>query len=251
MSVAHFRQRNVNRAVPEAIAAAFAQFEKSVGGRPALIAVLSMAELTPEMEQVLCAIGDPANDRVSLADICNTHGLQPGQVIMAYHRAQMQQVQVLALSAVAGQVPAVISEIVRTALPRTEDCTQCKGIGTIAAPRKRNRGRKPAPLVCPACGGKGKAHHDGIGSQQDRILDLARLVTKGGGVNVAVQANTNVTTPSGVGSTSSPLGQLQQAIHAALTKQLPSPPAPDGRASEPRTVDAVVIPEPTNEREPD
>lgn len=241
--VTSFRSRNVSKEVPKAVSDGFAQFEKAIGGRAALIAVLSMAELTPEIERVLCAVGDPANDKTPLADICYAHSLQPGHVIMAYHKAQMQQVQILALSAVAGRVPEVINEIIRTALPRTETCLQCHGVGTVPAPRKKHRGRKPSPLPCPACGGRGTTQFDGQAAQQDRVMDLARLVTKGAGVNVAVQ--TTVTTPSG-GATGSALGQLQQAVQAALANKSPSLPAPDGRVSEPSPIDAVVIPEPAH-----
>ena len=231
------------KTVPQTVADAFTQFEKSIGGRPALIAALSITELTPEIEQVLCAIGDPLLDKEPLADICYAHGIQPGQLIMAYHKAQMQAVQVLALTKVVAHVPEVIAEIVRMALPRTEVCSVCQGKGMVAAPRKKNRGRKPAPLPCTACGAKGSVHLDGMGPQQERILDLARLVSKGGGVNVAVQ-QTNVSAPvSGGGIAGSPLGQLQQAVQAALQHKL-SPPAPDGRVSEPQIVDATVIPEP-------
>lgn len=244
MSVAlAFRNRSVSKEVPKAAADAFAQFETSVGGRAALIAVLSMAEMTPEIEAVLCAVGDPKHDTIPLADICAAHALQPGHVVMAYHRAQMQQVQILALSAVAARVPEVVAEIVRMALPRTEECETCHGKGTVPAPRRKTRGRKPSPLACPACGGKGKMHHAGQGSQQDRVLDLARLVSKGGGVNVAVQANTTVTPQAGGGGTSSPLGQLQQAIQATLSSKVASPSRSDGRTSDPHTIDATVIPE--------
>ncbi len=240
MSVAAFSRKVSRRAVPETVAAAFAQFEASIGGRAALVAALSMADLSPDIEQVLCAIGDPQNDKESLANICYTHGLQPGQVIMAYHKAQMQQVQVLAFAAVVPQVSAVVAEIIRTALPRTEECDTCHGAGKVAAPRKKNRGRKPAPIPCGSCGGKGSVQHDGMSSQQDKVLDLAKLVTKGGGVNVAVQQN-NANVPAAGGTNGSPLGQLQQAVQLALTAKAPSLPA----ASSP--IDAVVIPESPNE----
>jgi hypothetical protein len=242
--------RKSPKTVPAAIAKAFADFETSIGGRPALIATLSLSDLSPEIEAVLCAIGDPDLDKMPLADICYAHGMQPGQVILAYHKAQMSAVQVLAMSVVAGKVGEVAAEIIKQALPHDEPCPTCEGEGKIAKPRKVGRGRPPKPLPCGKCGATGKIHVKGSESQQDRVLDLARIVQKGGGgINIGIANSNSIPAPQMGGSSGSPRVQLQQAISAVLSgKTTPGvPSAPDGRASDSSVVDATVIPEPSSE----
>ena len=110
----------------------------------------------------------------------------------------------------------------------------CKGVGTILPPRRKRRGRPPAPIPCPECGGRKTIRHDGQIQQQDRVLEIARLVSKGAGLAVNTQINTVTAPPMGGGGVGSPLGQLQQAISTILS-------GPRATPSDP-VVEATLVP---------
>jgi hypothetical protein len=248
--------------LPLAIAKAFEDFERAVGGREELIATLAITELTPEIEAVLVAIADPTTASKPLADVCLAHNLLPGALVSAYKNALLIRAQVLALKTVAGKVPAVAAEIVRCALPHDEPCPRCYGDKTITmTPKatKKNPNPQPVTETCYRCTGKGTIQVEASESQQDRVLDLAQLVSKGGGLNIGIATQINAQSGSAAASvrtSGGSLGQLQQAVAAVLSGKVsaPSPtypaanPAPDGVAAptpevSTSVVDATILPE--------
>ena len=88
---------------------------------------------------------------------------------------------------------------------------------------------------------------NGKSAQQDKVLDLAKLISKGSGINVAVQQNTTTTggsSPSGGGS----LDLLQQAANHILSTRRPlRMPSPDVHAAlATPVVDASLVSEETD-----
>lgn len=241
------------RAVPDAVVRAFTDIEDTLGGREEIIKVLASADLSEDLEEVLCAIADPTLAAVPLAELCFRQNILPGQLIGAYQQALIRKVQVTALTRVAAKIPDVVAEIARCALPHDIPCPRCEGAKTIdVTPRATKANPDPATkkVDCYRCAGKGTVQVEGSESQQDRLLGLAKLVDKGGGLSIINQTQVNTAGGSATRTVvaDTPLGALQEAVSSILKgrRALPSPtPAPDGRAVPTATpvVDATLVEE--------
>lgn len=246
------------QSLPQALAKAFGELEKGLGGREAIVEVLASADLNEEYQEVLCAIADPTLASVSLAEICLRSNIMPGHLLTVYQHALIRKVQITALTRVAAKIPDVVEEIAKCALPHASTCPRCDGAKVIEVRPKSTKAvpnPEPKTVECYRCAGKGTINVEGSESQQDRLLSLAKLVDKGGGLSIAVGTQVNTAGGQSVTRTlvaDTPLGALQQAVSQILKSRgraLPPPtPAPDGRAVSPpevapSVVDATVVEE--------
>jgi hypothetical protein len=68
-------------------ASAIKTFELQLGGREALVEILSQADSSPEILDLISWLGNPDFQHESLATICRMANLTAGDVFLAYERA--------------------------------------------------------------------------------------------------------------------------------------------------------------------
>lgn len=217
---------------PPTVVAQLALIEKDLGGRQALVGLLSLAALTPDQRYVLGLLGDPDCDGQTLAEICTLGNILPGELLSQLTVAAQRLGKVRAAQIVAAGTPAVVDDIMRRAAPYEESCPTCQGVGSITAdptPTTPN----PSPAPCQICAGGGRLRYPPDLERQKLAVDLAQLLPKGGGLNIALQQNNGL---AGSGGSSTGMG-LAEKLDAFMDQLLyaDQPPPPAG------TVDAVAV----------
>ena len=202
------------------------QLEAQLGGRTKVLTALLTAPLTVEQEQVVALLGDPANEALSLADVCYMAGVSLPGFLRLIQDALLAKARLLSLRQVADQMPTVAGDVMELAQRSTQVCKRCKGLGTVT-----KRGKKeedPTQEVCPSCDGDGTALYTPTLDRQRTALELGGLLDqKGGGVTVQVQQQQQTAILSPAGS----LLALQRAVHQILTSGGPA--QPPATASQP------------------
>jgi hypothetical protein len=198
-----------------AVQKAIDALEIAMGGREALIDTLSTGH-DPDTDYLLGLIADPRNDKKSLSVLCDEGNITPGQLLRLYRDARIAKAQVLALDAVARDLPAVAADVTRRAQNHYILCTHCKGTKEVWEDIKDGEGRKVdrRKSLCPGCDGTGQVLAEASLDHQKLTLDLAGLLSKGSGPTVNVlQANT-AAGPVATGLL--PFAELQLAVQKAL-----------------------------------
>lgn len=175
---------------PALVAATLAEIEKAVGGRDALVAALAYAPKGKDASYVLGIIGDPRNSARSLAQCCAMGGITPGELLTLYKAGAVHCAQALSTKLVAQELPGVVADTLRKAVPHEGICPTCEGLTTVvASPTKRVS--NPEPQTCPSCKGKGVVPVDGEIEHKKLALELGQLTSKGAGVNLTVNQQNN------------------------------------------------------------
>jgi hypothetical protein len=173
------------RAPPALVAAELQQLEKALGGRSAIIAALSHAPKSANLDYVLGLVADPLNRDESLAAICAQGGVTAGELLDAYREGVLLKGQVLAARVIAEELPVVASDTMRRARPHEDTCATCQGLTTVT-PEPSKKDPNPSPVPCPICRGTGRLLYPGDLEHKKLALELGKLTSKGGGVNVAI-----------------------------------------------------------------
>lgn len=180
------------RVFTELVVDQIAQLEADYGGRRGLVAVLSMAKLSEDLEYFLGQLGDPRNAGVSLAELCARSHLLPGQLL--HHLLSAGQLYAKARTAHQVQLglAPVVTDLLRRAAPYEEDCLDCmvegKPQGTVT-PEPTPAQPNPQPIPCPTCKGALRLRYLPELARQELVLDLAQVLPKGGGLSIAMQQN--------------------------------------------------------------
>ena len=231
----------LSQAVTAAIAKSVSDFEAELGGRPALVAALSVTDLNPEIEAILSVLGDPANDARPLAEICMDFRIPPAEVLQAFKGAVVARAQLLALTQVAAAAPGVVADLSRRAVPHKADCLDCRGTGKTTQHRKDPKTGELTPQETPClfCAGVGTRKVAADATAQDRILDMVGLMPKAGG-GLAIGISNHIHAASGgSGGGGASLVDLQEAVGKILTR----PPTPRPSADRPDpVVEAEILP---------
>lgn len=169
-----------------------AKLEQDLGGRQALVGILALAPLTRDLQYILGLLGDPQRQRLSLADLCAAANVLPGDLLKHLTQAALARGRVLAAFTIGAGIPAVTADLMRRAAPFEDVCNGgCRGTGSIT-PDPTPEQPNPAPEPCETCRGTGKLLYKPDLERQKLAVDLAQLLPKGGGVNIAVQQNNQV-----------------------------------------------------------
>lgn len=173
-----------------------AQIEADLGGRGALVGMLALAPLTPDLRYVLGLLGDPLHQSLSLAEICARGNLLPGDLLTQLSRAALLKGKVLAGQQIAKYIGPVTEDILRRAAPYDAPCNGgCGGTGSITLdPTPVNP--NPSPQPCMTCRGTGTLRYQPDLERQKLAVELAQLLPKGGGIQIA-QINGAAPTGSG------------------------------------------------------
>lgn len=202
--------------------------ERDFGGREGLCAALSLAPSSPDVDYFLGQLGDPRNSGQSLAEICARSGMLPGHLLLLVMDAGKLVARARAAHLAQAGITPVIQDILRRAAPFEQDCPTCMVDGTSTGritpdptPQKLN----PSPEPCPDCRGALRLLHLPDLSRQELALDLANLLPKGGGFNIAVQQNNS----GGGGSGHTRLlDEVTRLAEGSLYDEMPAAPPVEG-----------------------
>lgn len=202
------------RKPPAGVSRSLAKLEQDLGGRAALVAALSHAPKSRDLDYVLGLIGDPGLARLSLAEICAAGGITAGELIEGYKAGMLARAHALSSKLIAEQLPDVVADTLRLSKPHEGTCHVCQGITTIT-PEPSKAVPNPEPVLCPVCGATGILIYPGDLDHKKLALELGKLTSKGGGVSVQVDARSAHLHSSGEAAGGS-LEQLQLATDRIL-----------------------------------
>jgi hypothetical protein len=224
------------------------QLEADLGGRRAIVGMLALAPLTPDLEDLLGMLGDERRyPNESLATLCAQAHVLPGDLIQMLTSAALLQGKVRAAQKVGQGIAAVAQDVVRRAAPYVEPCYACmvNGVSTgTYTPEPTTNTPNPSPVPCETCKGSKELLHQPDLDRQKLALEMAQLLPKGGGLSITNQ-QLNIGGSGGGGGT---LGfnfidQIQQLADQGLYGDAPLLPA----AIEADVVDVVDVVEPPAE----
>jgi hypothetical protein len=157
--------------------------EKMLGGREGLVAALSHAPKSRDLEYLLGLIGDPTNAKVPLGYLCAQGGVTPGELLSAWRSGEILRGHVIATQLTTAALPAVVGDMLKLSAPYEATCGGCQGTGTVV-PEPTKKKPNPEPETCPACGGGGRLTYPADLERVKLTLELAQLTTKGGGTSL-------------------------------------------------------------------
>ena len=185
--------------IPKPVIAALDSLEEASGGRMKMVETLSLSLLTQEQELLAGMIADPRNDAKSLARICSMASVSVSRFLTMLGEVKMSKAVLEAQDKVAALLPEVAGDLMSRAVIHTVECSNCAGKGTIVlASRGRSKGEGTPPptedeLTCPNCRGAGAITIQPDLERQKIALEMAGLLKRGGGVNVAVGVSAGIT----------------------------------------------------------
>lgn len=171
-----------------AVVAALHDLEDRLGGRRALVGMLILAPLGPDLRYVLGLLGDPANDRLALAEICAQGNVLPGGLLEHLAAAAMLAGQIQAAQRIGAGMAAVAADVMRRAAPYEDRCYACNGVGTLP-PRPTASDPNPGPEPCTTCNTTGRLVYQPDLERQKLAVELSHLLPKSAGIQIA-----NITT---------------------------------------------------------
>ncbi len=175
--------RKVTRSYPSTVVEELHTVEAQLGGRQAVVGLLALAPLTPTLRYILGMLGEPRFASQSLAEICSTGNILPGELLQHLASAALLRGKTIAAQRIGMAVPAVVEDVLKRATPYEEACSGCQGIGTrVADPTPDTP--NPAPVACETCGGTGRLIYQPDLEVQKLALDLAQLLPRSGGMQI-------------------------------------------------------------------
>lgn len=220
-----------------------ALIEHTLGGREGLVAALTHAPKSRDLDYLLGLIGDPANRSIPLGTLCQQGGITPGELLEAWRSGEILRGHVLATKQVVAALPQVVADVVEKAAPYEGVCSGCQGVGQVT-PEPTKKRPNPEPEVCPACQGSGRLLYPADLERARIVLDLAQLTPKGGGVNVLVdQRAVNVGGHAAAGGTLEALmAASDQILYGGGSAPTPAATPTASPADPPAILDADLIP---------
>jgi len=208
--------------------------EEEMGGRSQLVGMLVLAPLTPDLKYVLGLLGDPQHQSKSLAEICAMGNILPGELLKHLASAALLRGKVRASQKIAEGIAAVTEDVMRRAAPYEAPCSTCQGTGSIT-PDPTVQQPNPSPGPCEVCASTGKLIYAPDLERQKLAIEMAQLLPKSGGFNIALQQNNGVPTGSGGGAMERLTALTDRILYGEGTRQPPPEDDPP--------VDAEILPE--------
>lgn len=196
-------------------------FERTLGGREALVDALALDDSAP-IVQLTNALCDPSFDKQSLASIALKVGLTFSDLLRAYRNAALAKAHIVAVNKLVTKIPEIIDDIVKRSAPYDEPCERCNGKGVITRmgrATKTGGPTEPIEIACSTCHGVGTIHRLPDLDRQRLVLELSELLKTPGSSRTVMQ-QINMPAASDVpGSTRvgpGALEQMQQAVTSIL-----------------------------------
>jgi hypothetical protein len=205
-----------------------ATLEREMGGRTGLVGMLVLAPLTPDLRYVLGLLGDPSKKGLTLAEICALGNVLPGDLLQHLASAALLKGKVLASQKIGAGIAAVAEDVMRRAAPYEDACSVCRGVGMIT-PEPTKDQPNPSPETCETCLGTGKLTYRPTIEHQKLAIDMAQLLPKAAGIQIANINGAGGATAGGLGSS---LEAVQRLTDQLLYKEAP-PEAIDAETIDP------------------
>lgn len=205
--------------------------ERELGGRQELVRALTFARQSKDVRYLLGMLGDPENASRSLADICHSGQILPGEIIAALTSGTELRSQLLAKTAIARRLPDVVTEVMQKAAEYEDDCTECMGTGKRTADPSEHD-PNPKPEDCVTCQATGRLRFPADGKCRDLALEMGGLTGNGApGVNVTTNVQVNAVTAGSYEG----FERLQEAMDQVLygATAVPQPAAVDAEILRP------------------
>lgn len=227
-----------------ALARELNQLEADLGGRAAVITLLTSAPISrdPELAYLVGQVCDPAHDHRQLGDLCRDLPVALDTLYQALRHGALARAHVVATKTIADRLPAVVADVMRKGAPYEDHCTICQGTGSTT-PDPTPEEPNPSPQPCEICRGTGRLLYDADPKRQDRALELGGLLARGGGTLIQIQQQQQIGALfSGRGQPPGALEILQAAADDVLYG--------DSRSETPteRAIDATVVVSPEGNR---
>lgn len=212
--------RTIAAEAQQVVTEAMRSFEQAVGGRKRAVEVLALAELDPKVdpetvEYVTGLIADPRNADKSLAQIAKEGGIDFLDLLRIYRNAMVSRAHLFALEQISQQIPAVVADVMRKAVPYTDVCSDCLGAATVTAnPTKAEP--NPTPQPCETCRGTGELLYPPSLEVQKLALQLGGLLKSGGLTIVQTQQNALIQANGAGGGPGDLFLKVQQAADEIL-----------------------------------
>ena len=207
---------------PLAQHAALKRFEAELGGREALIEMLSHATVTKDQEYVLNQLGDPTHEGDSLLKICQRGNVQLSELWGLLRSAVLAKAAVQSTLIVGQRLPAVVSDVMERSAPYEETCGYCEGTGKIVDEPSPGD-PSPEPYQCPECKGKGLFKRLPDLDRQLVALKLGGLLRDGGGFTIN-NLNQALVNPEAPGSYEQLLTDADTALEGEIIREVPVDP---------------------------
>lgn len=179
------------------------QFEKNIEGKVPVEMALSAAQasgarITEGEQRLLEVLLTPRGKKIQLARLIAESGANPVTVMDTYTRGLVHLKRREAIAAAAEEMPQLIKNLIGHAASEVGDvCSLCAGSGTVA--RSATTGTAPASQVpCPSCDTVGRVREVSELKKfaVDRLLEVNKLVEKGGGITVQTVGQVNMAAPT-------------------------------------------------------
>lgn len=212
---------------PATVVEQLTALERDLGGRDAVVGMLTLAPLTPDLKYLLGLLGDPLCASNSLAETCMLANVLPGELLKHLAAAALLAGRVRASQKIGAGIAAVAEDVMRRAAPYEEPCHACQGTGSLT-PDPTPQVPNPSPGPCATCQGVGKLRYQPEFERQKLAVDLAQLLPKGAGIQIA-----QINHPGGGagGSSGGVLERLQQFTDRVLYDDRPSAPPGEEEAA--------------------
>lgn len=216
-------QRRVLATYPAVVVQQLAQLEVDLGGRAEVVGMLTLAPLTPDLRYLLGLLGDPQTQRQSLAETCMLANVLPGELLKHLSAAALLAGKVRASQKIGAGIAAVAEDVMRRAAPYEEPCHACSGTGSCT-PEPTPQVPNPCPGPCETCNAVGRLRYQPELERQKLAVDLAQLLPKSGGIQIA---QINNAPGGGASGGAGMLERLQQFTDKVLYEDRPPAPAED------------------------
>jgi len=208
--------------------------------------VLSVADASAEVGEIVNLLLDPRFRRTSLKRICALSGTTVADLFTSYKKALFARAHIQATHIIAAKLPPVVKDVMMRAAPQDQPCPVCGGTTTIVEP---GLGRPPSP--CPNCGATGIVRTEPDLDRQKLALELGHLIEKRGGP--LLQQTQNILAASATPGPAGTLESLQQAVGELLFASpravMPDATDPHAEPSEAPYLDLPLSDEEPEERE--
>lgn len=167
--------------------------ERTGEDREGISGMLKCSPRAPKGIQRLAeALVDPRNSRKSIAYLVAETQADVADVIEHYAKGAVHLRKWEAVAAAALQLPAVMRDLIRYAVPRRTLCRTCLGAGQVPGQRNHKKAKEP----CQTCSSSG---WEGIIDKEsqyaiDKVLQIAQVIEEKGSIQVQqnMQVNANL-----------------------------------------------------------
>src|SRR3990167_8939795 len=130
----------------------------------------------------------PAHRGRSVGELAVAAGWRAGTLLRVVRDSVLLLAQIGGLRIVSDGLPAVVEDVVNRAQRHFVDCGECNATGKVMS-RPTKEKPESVEVTCPLCLGPGKLIREADPERQQMVLEMAKLLAKGGGAQIAIQQN--------------------------------------------------------------